>query len=194
MILLEQEIIGLNSLLDGEEIPGFKGKTEKNNKKYVQKTAEELMKYEKNKLDVMLRLMKDYKTAKKYFVINNGWYAVCEKYFVALVQIEEGYQFMGIEKNIFWTEFFAFNKFTKDYADEADGEIISYEPKQWYHNIKDGITFEAVVMSYIPHKKTEMLFIYNKDMKRYQLNMLTGECRMITGQTIRETIKKWGSF
>lgn len=194
MILSEQEIIGLNSLLDGENIPGFKGKAEKNNKKYAQKTAEELMKYEKNKLDVMLRLMKDYKTAKKYLVVNNGWYAVYENYFVALVQVEEGYQFVEIERNIFWVEFFALNTFTKDYADAMDGEIISYEPEQWYRNIKDGITFEAVIMSYVPHKNTEMRFIYSKDMKRYQLNMVTGECQVITGHTVRGIIKEMGSI
>lgn len=194
MILTEKEIIGLNSLLDGQNIPGFKGKMDKSNGDYARETACELVRHGKDKLNLMLRLMNDYKAARKFLVINNGWYAICEKYVIAMVHIADGYEFMGIEQNIFWKELFKMNSFADDRGDERDGQFVSYEPKRWFKDMEGEIVFEAVVMGYEPHGETDICFLYSKNKDRYILNMMTGECQRVAGQTVRKIIKELGSI
>lgn len=194
MILTEKEIIGLNSLLDGQNIPGFKGKMDKNNGDYAHEAACELVRHGKEKLSLMLRLMNDYKAAKKFLVINHAWYAMCEDYVIALVHIDNEYQFVGMEQNIYWNKLFEMNSFMEVRACESDDQSVIYEPELWYRDVEGKVEFQAVIMGYEPRGRTDIRFLYSVNNDRYILNMMTGECQRVAGQTVRKIIKELGSI
>lgn len=99
MKLTSEEIMGLNSLLDGKKIWGFhesiKAELDIAEKKRI---AEKLLKYGEKGINELLYFLNAYKNAGDYVVINELNIALTDGRMLALMKLEEEYQFFIVEK------------------------------------------------------------------------------------------------
>lgn len=99
MKLTAEEIIGLNSLLDGERIWGFHENIEPdiviNEKKRI---ALKLLEYGEKEIKELLLFLNTYKNANDYVVINELNIALSGGQKLALIKVEDGYQLLLLSK------------------------------------------------------------------------------------------------
>ena len=93
--------MGLNSLLDGKKIWGFhesiKVELDIAEKKRI---AEKLLKYGEKGINELLYFLNAYKNAGDYVVINELNIALTDGCMLALMKLEEEYQFFIVEKEV----------------------------------------------------------------------------------------------
>lgn len=99
MTLTAEEMIGLNSVLDGKKIWGFNESAEA----YMdmckkKKTASELLEYGEKGLHELLVILNTYKNADNYVVMNEYNIAVLNGKMLALTKMEDRYQFSMPER------------------------------------------------------------------------------------------------
>lgn len=99
MKLTSEEIMGLNSLLDGKKIWGFHESIEADlNTAEKKRIAEKLLKYGEKGINELLYFLNAYKNADDYVVINELNIALIDGHMLALMKLEEEYQFFIVEK------------------------------------------------------------------------------------------------
>lgn len=99
MILTSEEMIGLNSLLDGKKIWGFHENIAVDLDIAMKKRiAAKLLKFGEKEIEELLFYLNTYKTADDYVVINELNIALADRKMFALIKLKEGYQFSVIDK------------------------------------------------------------------------------------------------
>jgi len=99
MILTSEEMIGLNSLLDGKKIWGFHENIAVDLDIAMKKRiAAKLLKFGEKEIKELLFYLNTYKTADDYVVINELNIALADGKMFALIKLKEGYQFSVIDK------------------------------------------------------------------------------------------------
>lgn len=120
------EIIGLNSMLDGENIWGFPETLDKSETDYVKKTAEQLMSHGRKQVDYLLHMLEQYKKSGSYIMINQINAARTEDGWVILAKEGDGYHLLGMEHEILYD---TLKKEIEIFRDR-DEEITDTEPEK----------------------------------------------------------------
>lgn len=94
------EIIGLNSLLDGEQIWGFPETIDKSDSNYVDKMAKKIMSHGKEHVDYLLYMLDQYKKSGSYIVINQINMAKTAKGWIILAKDENAYHLYRMDHEI----------------------------------------------------------------------------------------------
>lgn len=194
MRFTNDEIIGLNSLLDGNNIIGFREKVPMDaGEEYKSQIAEKIANRDKEKVTVALNLLREYKQAEKYMVINGKWYAVRKNFFVALWNVDGEYELIGIDRTILEAQL---AMIAQAYAEDINAEetIIRYSPAKWEEELKQNIKMRYAIMEYQYRQSTDLRILYEKEKDRYCLNLLTGECRLVGRKAVQELFDKFGRY
>lgn len=91
------EIMGLNSMLDGESIWGFPETLDKTEADYVKKTAEQLISHGRKQVDYLLYMLEQYKKSGSYITINRINAAKTNNGWVILLKDGDAYHLFGME-------------------------------------------------------------------------------------------------
>lgn len=96
------EIMGLNSMLDGENIWGFPETQDKTKADYVKKTAEQLMSHGRRQTGYLLNMLEQYKKSGSYITINRINAAKTDDGWVVLAKDKEAYRLFGMEHEMLY--------------------------------------------------------------------------------------------
>lgn len=147
MIFTQSELICFNSVLDGEDIFGTHfaapAQTEEYMRGYVHGTVESLFK--KGFLDEARQpntlfasaadMLKEYKQAKKYLLLNRSRIALGSRFLVCLTPVGEEFDLTRMDKALFLAALLD-NAPALKQADEIDPEQTKVQPEVWNNSWK----------------------------------------------------------
>lgn len=192
MKLSINEIIGLNTLLDGEKIWGFPKSVDKSEESYVERTAEKIMSHGKERVNQLLTMLNQYKKSGSYIMINEIIAAKTENGWVLLVKEEESYDLFYMDHEIL------------DYALRKEIEIFQKRDNETEDIKKIEVDFLDLVETrheqigkciffckHENYKLKEFNIVYELDGKRNIYNLLKKENYRVGDVQIEELIRRY---
>lgn len=192
MILDVNEIIGLNTLLDGEKIWGFPETIDKTESDYVEKTAQKLMSHKSKEIDILLAMLEKYKKAEVYLTINHINAAKTEDGWILLVKENMHYHLIFMAQDILEIivkkEISLFHK-TYECIKEINAEKIDFLE---YVKINYKRLGRCVILyRYEKRKLNDFHIVYEIDGRRNVYDCMKRENYRIGDEQLEELIKRY---
>lgn len=186
------EIIGLNTLLDGEKIWGFPETADKTEKDYVEKTAQKIMSRGKKQTDCLLSMLEQYKKAGTYLSVNHINAAETENGWILLAREDKAYHLFFMEHDILETalrkEIGLFHKMNEEIKDVKPEKTDFLELVKKNHERLGRCVF---LCRYVKRKMKEFHIVYEMDGKRNVYDRMKQESWRAGDAQIEELIRRY---
>ena len=191
MTLDNDEMMVLNSMLDGKEIHGFYGRSlQETTPEYKKLLCGRLMKRGKRELDVLLKILNCYKHADNYIILNGNWTAIGKDCDISLVHVETGYEVVVWDKGQFAETVYQKTKLFNHDGIETKKAYIPVNTKELIREIEEKGTNYSILMNCRKNKMEKYYILYELEGIRYCLDVFCGCKKQVSNTEIREMLRK----
>lgn len=193
MFVTAEELIGINSLTDGRKIWGFYETVPGDVKKYAGGAAEKLAERGKEEVSLLAAVLRKYKSAERYLVINSVNAAKTEQGWIVLFRRGKEYCLQPLADGTFCSVLK--EQLLTDARKEIHSEAEKIEPEDFAGNYTDGIENYTVIYRYDKGTVADFELIYKKQGKTYLYDLINqkheeADNRKI-GNRIRRYTREW---
>jgi len=189
MFVTVEELIGVNSLIDGEKIWGFSEKIPEDIQKYAEVTAKKLLERGKEATDLLVATLKQYKAAKSYLVINGVNAAKTEKGWIVLLKKDMTYCLAALADRTFYSILKEQLLMDKEKETSETKEKITWE--NFARNYTNGIEDYTLIYRYDNGKVEDFELFYNRQGKKYIYDFMKSEHEEADNYKIGNRIRRY---